>query len=100
MEKTPPLGVRAKGKALYWGPYQVGLIVSTRGTAVKVIYMCPVCGSVYSHARSWKYHLRTKHPDFMKKMEEAAYEALEAHRKKIMLSALLEDYSEDWGEEE
>jgi len=80
---APDLGIRASGRVLMWGPYRVGYIVGTRGSVIKVLYHCPVCGSTFSHARSWRYHMRVKHPDFLKAMAEASYELLAAYRERI-----------------
>jgi len=80
---APDLGIRASGRVLYWGPYRVGYIVGTRGSVIKVLYHCPVCGSTFSHARSWRYHMRVKHPDFLRAMAETSYELLEAYRARI-----------------
>jgi len=80
---APDLGIRASGRVLMWGPYRVGYIVGTRGSVIKVLYHCPVCGSTFSHARSWRYHMRVKHPDFLRAMAETSYELLEAYRAKI-----------------
>jgi len=77
------LGIRVSGRTLMWGPYVVGYIVGTRGSVIKAIYACPVCGAVYSHARNWRYHLRSKHPDFLRAMTETSYELLEAYRARI-----------------
>jgi len=80
-------GISARGRVLMWGPIPVGYIVSARGTAIKVMYVCPVCGAIYSHARSWRYHVRTKHPDFYQKvsakMAAMTFDALEAYHSAI-----------------
>jgi len=77
------ISFRASGRLIYWGPYPIALIVSARGTAVKMLYKCPVCGAIYSHSRNWRYHLRSKHPDFIKRMEEASRKVLELYHKRI-----------------
>jgi len=77
------ISFRASGRVIYWGPYPIALIVSARGTAVKMLYKCPVCGAIYSHSRNWRYHLRSKHPDFIKRMEEASRKVLELYHKRI-----------------
>jgi len=64
-------GIRVEGKTLYWGAIPVGVIASTRGSVIKVLYMCPVCGATFSHARNWRYHLRTKHLEEYREMVEA-----------------------------
>jgi len=80
-------GISARGRVLMWGPIPVGYIVSARGTAIKVMYVCPVCGAIYSHARNWRYHVRTKHPDFYQrvsaKMAAMTFDALEAYHNAI-----------------
>lgn len=92
------LGIRVSGKTLMWGPYVVGYIVWARGSAIKAVYVCPVCGAMYSHARNWRYHMRVKHPDFLKKMEELSYEMLKSYRAKI--KRLSKDDKRVWVEED
>jgi len=77
------LGIRVSNGVIYWGPYAIGTVVGVRGSVIKVLYTCPICGAVYSHARNWRYHMRVKHPDFLKRMEEVSYEVLEAYREGV-----------------
>jgi len=76
-------GIRVEGKTLYWGPFPVGVIASTRGSVIKVLYMCPICGAVYSHARHWRYHLRSKHPEEYREMVEAGRAAIRGYRARL-----------------
>jgi len=76
-------GIRVEGRTLYWGTIPVGVIASTRGSVIKVLYMCPICGAVYSHARHWRYHLRSKHPEEYREMVEAGRAAIKGYRARL-----------------